>query len=246
MAGKVIIELRICGLRSLDHLLPIIITFFTAAILSPPALAADNSMVQYLLSKFCRHLLSIVLLMGIREKSLVVLQGLGCRIREFHWMLLLVSVVLLHDINLWLLLLLLRFVYPLILIWWNLLLVLLVTRLKIGRLKLIGPVINIDVTDFAWQGICYVRFGENIRLDPYIVVLGTVLEWGGRLSRTKLSKLSLCSILIHMRYVWRTVLILDLIVHIELEVSIWWTHRLQLHALSVRLCNIGCLKLALR
>ena len=54
--------------------------------------------------------------------------------------------------------------------------VLLVTRLKIGRLNLIGPVINIDVTDFAWQGVCYVRFGENILLDPYIVVLRTVLE----------------------------------------------------------------------
>jgi len=56
------------------------------------------------------------------------------------------------------------------------LLVLLVTRLKIGRLNLIGPVINIDVTDFALKGTCYVRFRQNIRLDPYVVVLGTVLE----------------------------------------------------------------------
>jgi hypothetical protein len=69
MAGKVVIELRICGLRSLEHLLPIIITVFTAAILRPPALVSDISMVQYLLSQFCWHLLLIMLLMGIREKS---------------------------------------------------------------------------------------------------------------------------------------------------------------------------------
>ena len=48
--------------------------------------------------------------------------------------------------------------------------------LLVTRLNLIGPVINIDVTDFAWQGVCYVRFGEIIRLDPYKVVLRTVLE----------------------------------------------------------------------
>ena len=96
----------------------------------------------------------------------------------------------------------------------------LVTRLKIGRLKLIAPVINKEVTDFAWQGICLVRFGESVLMDPYIVVLGTVLECGGWLRRTKLSKLSLCSNLIRMRGVWRSVLILGLIVHIELEVSI--------------------------
>ena len=75
MAGKVIIELRICGLRSLDHLLSIIITVFTAAILSPPALVSDISMVQYLLSQFCWLLLLIMLLMGIREKSWVALLG---------------------------------------------------------------------------------------------------------------------------------------------------------------------------
>ena len=83
------------------------------------------------------------------------------------------GVVLLHYINLRLLLL--RVVYPLMLIWWKLLEVLLVTRIKIGRLNLVVRVINIDVIEFAWHDICYV-FGDRILLDPYIVVLGTVLE----------------------------------------------------------------------
>jgi hypothetical protein len=61
------------------------------------------------------------------------------------------GVVLLHDINLRLLL---RVVYPLMLIWWKILEVLLVTRIKIGRLNLVVRVINIEVIEFAWQGIC--------------------------------------------------------------------------------------------
>jgi hypothetical protein len=69
MAGKVAKELLICGLRCRNHLLPIIMTVFTAAIYNPPALVANVRMVQYLLSHFWLHQLLIMLLMGIREKS---------------------------------------------------------------------------------------------------------------------------------------------------------------------------------
>jgi hypothetical protein len=68
---------------------------------------------------------------------------------------LLVGTVLLDKLNMrLLLLLLLRVVWPLLLIWWNLLQVWLVTRLKIDRLKLVVPVINIEAIEFMRQGIC--------------------------------------------------------------------------------------------
>lgn len=96
----------------------------------------------------------------------------------------------------------------------------LVTRLKIDRLKLVVPVINIEATDFVWQGICLVLIGERILLDPEIVTLGAILERGEGLSRAKLSKLSLSSDLVRMRCVGPTILILGLILHIELEGTI--------------------------
>lgn len=64
----------------------------------------------------------------------------------------LVGSILLPEIDLWLLLLL-RIVLSLLLIWCNLLQVLLVTRLKIGRLKLVVPVIYIKLVNFVRQGI---------------------------------------------------------------------------------------------
>jgi hypothetical protein len=67
MPAEVAIELRICGLRPLDHLLPLIKAVITAAIYNPDALIAEICLVKYLLPY--RHLLLLKVLMLIREKS---------------------------------------------------------------------------------------------------------------------------------------------------------------------------------
>ena len=153
MPGELIIEGICCGLRPLNHLLPTISkTVINAAINNPPALIAGILLVKYLLIYTCRHLLMLImLLLWIREKSWCLLGRLLYWLREFHWMVL-VGSILLPEIDLWLLLLL-RIVLSLLLIWCNLLQVLLVTRLKIGRLKLVVPVIYIKLVNFVRQGI---------------------------------------------------------------------------------------------
>lgn len=62
MPAKVAIELRICGLRPLNHLLlPLIKAVITASIYYPDALIAEICLVKYLLP--CRHLLLLKVLM---------------------------------------------------------------------------------------------------------------------------------------------------------------------------------------
>jgi hypothetical protein len=67
MPAEVAIELRICRLRPLIRLLPLIKAVITGAIYKPSALIADICLVKYLLP--CRHLLLLKVLMLIREKS---------------------------------------------------------------------------------------------------------------------------------------------------------------------------------